>query len=337
MAKYFFTLDNEQTFKTEIAEYIAIPGSLDIRFMKPAMLDAQRDHIENLLGSDFYDELLNPADPITAEEKAAIEAIREPLAPLTVLNALPHLNVKISQGGTTQNNIENETPAAWWKIRDQKRELVKKANNSMARLCAFLAKNANDYATYKNSEAYKNNLRNFCNDFATANLFLPKISSHYVFQQMRATMTRVDENIIQKTLGPELYKYLKDLTTAGTDWAAYKPLLPLIQNAELSLAFAEAALESIISWSPEFGIHVSLISEVETGRRADPTNIAEREQLVRSHQAKGREAITALKEELTTNAADYSEYKAPEIPTNPYVKTECKGGIYFGIGLNPDR
>lgn len=336
MAKYFFTVTPETTFKTEIADYIAIPGSLDIRYMKPAMLQAQRDHIENLIGADFYDELLNPTDPLTAKEIAAIEAIREPLAHLSVINALPHLNIKISQGGATQNNIQNETPAQWWQVRDQKRELVKNANNAMARLCEFLAKNAADYPTYEAGEAYKNNLRNFCNDFATANLILPKISSHYVFQQMRATMTRVDENIIFKTLGIQLYAHLKGLTIAGDDWGVYKPLLPLIQKAEVSLAFASAALESIISWTPEFGIHVQLISEVETGRKSDPTNIAEREQLVRAHESKGREAITALKNELTANADTYVEYVAPEIPVNKYVKTECKGGIYFGIGLNPE-
>lgn len=336
MAKYFFTVTPEATFKTEIAEYVAIPGSLDIRYMKPAMLAAQRDYIEPLIGTEFYDELLAAETP-TAEQTAAIEAIREPLAHLSIINALPHLNVKINQGGLTQNNVENETPAAWWQVRDQKRELVKNANNAMARLVAFLAKHAGDYATYKASDAYKNNLRNFCNDFAKANHYLPKVSSHYVFQQMRAAMTRVDENIIAKTIGIELYDYLKDLTINGTVWGAYAPLLPLIQKAELSLAFTEAAIESTIKWSPDFGIHVPLIAEAETGRKADPTSIAEREQIIRAHEAKGRQAITQLKDELTENADIYTEYVAPETATAPQVKTETAGGMYFGIGLNPNR
>ena len=336
MAKYFFTLATESTFKTEIAEYVAIPGSLDIKYMKPAMLAAQRDHIKPLLGTAFYNELLDATPPSTDQE-SAIEAIREPLAHLSIINALPHLNIKVSQGGLTQNNVENESPALWWQVRDQKRELMKNANNSMARLIEFLEENAADYATYAASDARKANLRNFCNDFATANKYLPKVTSHYIFQQMRAAMTRVDATIIAKNIGPELYEYLKELTISGTAWADYEPLRPLIQKAELSLAFAEAAIESTIQWSDEFGIHVPLISESETGRKADATTIAQREQIIRAHEAKGRDAITALKEELTANADTYTEYTAPVIPTDTYVTTDTAGGIYFGIGLNPTR
>lgn len=337
MSKYFFTVDTQATFKTEIEEYIALPGSLDIKFVKPAMLTAQRDYIKPLLGTGFYNELLAATTP-DAAQIAAIAAIREPLAHLTVINALPHLNVKVGQGGITQNNVNNETAAPWWTVRDQKRELQKNANNAMARLVEFLAENAATYATYASSPARARNLRNFCNDFDTARLVLPKVTSHYIFEQMRAAMTRVDETILLPALGPQLYAYLKTLTLAGTAWAAYAPLQILIQRAELSFAFSEAALESTIQWSPDFGIHVPLISESETGRRAEATTISEREQIVRSHAAKGREAISAIKDDITANILTYTEYVAPVIPVKTYVNnTDHPGGTYFGIGLNPHK
>lgn len=337
MADHFFDTTSEDTLKPQFNKYTRIPGSLDISYVRPAMTAAQNNHINDHLGATFAAELLTALDGTpSADQNALIEKIREALAPLTTIELLPALNVKLGQGAITQNNNQNESPAEYWQTRDLKRRLEDNANRAMSRMLDYLNTNAADFATYEGSDEHKRNLRNFCNSQKDANFIAPLLKSHFVFQELRPAMTRADERLLRPLLTNALYDHLKTIAEAGTTWGAYEPLRESIQRIEIHTAFADSIEEATVKYSAEFGIHIALLAEVETGRRATEVDVTRRESIIRAHNNYASYSINELKRLLAASPSSYPLYTAPELPDRAIVTPADNTGMYpaFGVPTN---
>ncbi|MEM9823480.1 MAG: hypothetical protein AAF985_20520, partial [Bacteroidota bacterium] len=77
----------------------------------------------------------------------------------------------------------------------------------------------------------------------------------------------------------------------GADWGIYEPLREYIEAAEIHLAFAQSIVYDTLSYSDEFKLHIPLISELETGRRATQASGQQVEVLARESKAQASSAI----------------------------------------------
>ena len=337
MADYFFTTSPESTFHTQFSKYTRIPGSLDLLYVKPSMTAAQNNHLLPILGDAFMAELLTAvAGTPSASEAALIEKVREALAPLTTIELLPALNVKMGQGGITQNNNQNEQPAEFWQTRDLKRRLEDNANRAVSRLIQYLATNSSDFATYEDSAAHQRSQRNFCNDFETANIIAPLLKSYYVFQEIRPAMTRADEMLLRPLLTDPLFDHLKALSLAGDSWGVYEPLREAVQRVEIHTALSNSIEEAAVKYSAEFGIHIALLAEVESGRRATEVDERRRESVVRGHRNYADYAVNELKRILKKTPQTFPLYTPPTLPNKTIIEPGTNASIYpaFGLGSN---
>lgn len=335
MADYFFDISTDAKLKTDVADFINVPGTLGVDYWKPAERAAREQYINELISEEFATELLALAAP-TTKQQAVIDKIRGALAQLTLIKMLPKLNIKIQRSGIGQDNVQDQNAAPWWAIRDLKRSFQVDASIAVDSLLKFLEKNAADYPTYKTSAQATQNQKNFVNTVETASLYIPIITSHFVLTQMRPAMSRVDESILRLTLTPQLYNFLMDFVKAGTAWGAYEPLRKHIEAAEIHFAFAQSIPLSSLNYNEDFKLHVPLISEAETGRQATKVSQDEKQQIISASKKNGADAINQLKKELALNAIDYPEYIIPETPQEHFIKTDT-GTIYAALGVPPRK
>lgn len=347
MAIHFFDTGTQQRLNDQLKDYIRVPGSLDIEYMRPAMTAAQNNHLLEILGTGLSAHLLTNVVPdpqaggVTALDRDLLTRVREPLAHLTVIAAIPMINLKIGAGGLTTTNNEKEATVQWWQYRDFKKALQSNATQALDRLLVFLEKNGGQFASYDGSDAQKVNNANFVNTTAKARAILPLVKSPYVLRALRPAMNRADELVLKRALTDDLYAALKTLSAAGDAWEIspddYEPLRTHIEAAEMHLALAESLDEGAISWTEEYGIYVPIIAEVETAGRVQQTTIQQREQLSRKHSTYASRAIDLLREELKANATDYPLYDAEAPTAKYYIKQEDDvkqdQNIYKGIGL----
>lgn len=334
MSNYFFDISTDAALRTDLADYISLPGTFGIEKWKPAERAARNQFLVPVLSQTFIDELLAANTP-SPEQVKAIKAIKEALAHLAMIKLLPTLNVSVQDGGMSQYDRERESVAPWWAVRDFKRALQTNATVALDLLLVLLKKNVGDYSSYQSSDQYIRSVGNFVNDVATAQKYVPVIKSHFLLESMRSDLTRVDEAHLLKILSKDLFEALLEFKKTDDDWADYSPLKPYIEEYEINLAFAESISGHTISYSEDFKLHIPLISEAETGRRTLPADNPMKEQLERVAKANAHSALNRLKNELTTNASAYPLYTAPEDDA-VYIKAKTgsdKGAIYPGLGL----
>lgn len=339
----FFDTTTSATLKADLEDFLNVPGTINVSDWKPAERDARNAHLIPVLSDEFITELLAASSP-TANQTALIGKIKPAIAKLTMLALIPKLNINFRAKGFSQDASNNETPAPFYSIRDLKRTTVKEASVELDLLLKYLEKNADDFATYTDSEEYAINQGNFVNQTAKAARYQPLITSHFVFRSIRPRMKQVDEAIIKPALTTTLYDHLLALAKTGADWGDYLPLKEHIEAAEIHFAFADSLEMGAVSYNDDFKLHVPLISEQETGRRADKTDANQREQLTRAANAYGTDAINQIKSLLKENAEDWDLYTAPTLPQKAIIKnTEpedplaIKQAAYFGLGLPPKR
>ena len=347
MATHYFTTTTQEALQAELNDFIRVPGSLDIEYMRPAITAAQNNHLNEILGEELSAYLLTEVVPdpeasgVEYIDRELLTRVREPLAHLSVIAAIPMINLKVGAGGLTSTNNEKESTVQWWQYRDFKKALQSNAVAALDRLLIFLEKKGGQFEDYEGSAAQKANNANFVNTTAKARALLPVVKSPYVLRAMRPAMQRADELVLKRTLTPALYTALKDLSAAGDAWTItaidYEPLRPHVEAVEMHLAFAESLDEGAISWTEEYGVYVPIIAEVETAGRLQQSTMQQREELSRKHSTYAARAVNELAELLKGNPDDFPLYAPATTAAKPFIKQGAEEkkeqNIYKGIGL----
>ena len=129
--------------------------------MLPIMARIEKQFIESLLGSTFYDELKTElaADSVSANNQKVIENIQPAVCQLTISKAITQLSVKIDERGITVHEGTDKksfkkVPAQAAYLDQLKRETWQDGQHFLQNLKDFMDANANDYASYKASSSY---------------------------------------------------------------------------------------------------------------------------------------------------------------------------------------
>ena len=97
------------------AEYLRensiINGNVDSKLLEPYITMAQNIHIEAIVGTKLYNELVDDIGSITALNKTLLDDFIQPaLIQWTMYEALPFINYKFTNKSVSTNNSDNADP-----------------------------------------------------------------------------------------------------------------------------------------------------------------------------------------------------------------------------------
>lgn len=125
-------------------------GNIDVADLLPHVTESQNRVVQEILGSKFYDELIDEAHTLTDNETALLIVIRPYLAWQIIYDALPFLHYKIKPKGLIKIQGESNSSSDLDELKYIRSELKNKAEQYGQRLQDYLYKNKNLFPSYKN-------------------------------------------------------------------------------------------------------------------------------------------------------------------------------------------
>ena len=134
-----------------------INENVDVKLIRPTIWDAQEQHIEEILGTDLYDDLLAKieSDTLNADETTLVNKyIAEALRLWVVFEFVLIGEYKMRNKAVVKQNSENSQPLDYTENRYYRDYWRKKAEFKTERLVAYLCDNTDLFPKYlTNSDA----------------------------------------------------------------------------------------------------------------------------------------------------------------------------------------
>ncbi|MDJ1468160.1 DUF6712 family protein [Xanthocytophaga flava] len=205
----------------------------------PFVEQAEIRYIIPVIGNEFFtelDEYYNPAEGDTPEANSkldlAIARIQRSLAYYTLLDALPFLNVTVGNIGVQESNSEKSSPVRQWSYVELITTTTENADTFLDNALEFLEKKADDYTTWKESDAYTQSKELFINNAKELSKYLLTNNSRRVYLALRPFIARAEDLYIKPAIGTELFAEMKAYVLDSEQPEPYQPIVyGLIQKA----------------------------------------------------------------------------------------------------------
>jgi len=125
-------------------------GNIDVAELLPHVAETQDRMVQELLGSKFYNELIDDNHVLTADETALVYIIRPYLAWYIVYDALPFIHYKLKPKGLVKMTNDTSTPSELTELKYIREEVKNKAEQYGQRLQDYLWDNRLLFNSYKN-------------------------------------------------------------------------------------------------------------------------------------------------------------------------------------------
>ena len=275
----------------------------------------QSKFIQPILGDTLLASLETAyvATPSEAEQKL-IDKIQPALAHLTQWVYQRKGNVIQTDQGTMVQITSDLKPAFQWQNRDYRRSLLSIGWQALDELIEYLEKvAADDFPDWLTSEGCTLVREHF---IPTAKIFTDYVAkmqgSRYQYQQVKATMGRVEKKMIPSIISQSLYDQMKTEDKADSLTTANAKLMDNIRGAIAHMAWAEALIDLTVDGQT-----------VAAGGTLSA--------MVDRHQAISREYQESLWDQLYAAPDDYPLWKASDLYEEEQPSTEVKNEKDSGI------
>ncbi|MGH1338598.1 MAG: DUF6712 family protein [Aureispira sp.] len=303
----------------ELRDVISVPSSLDLSILTPDLVKVQEGELKSILGVATLNLALQD---YTTNNSAVygdlIKHCQRVSGALAFYNALPVLNVIITNGGLQQNAATDGTEAAtMWRTRDFQNKLLKDIGVYYDQLLSYLDENESsvNLAQYLLSAERKNWKSSFIYSPKQASKYVSTKLNYYTLYTMAATIDRISRKYIKELVCSELYTDLIEKNRTRTVWGVYEPLRELIEEAVINLSLAAAVPELRMAFDEE-GAGL-LFNRVEKSGNSSSTDEPAIYKAITLWNANGSYALSQLKKELKNNVTDYPLYESSLCNTSP--------------------
>ena len=126
-----------------------INGNVDGVYLEPYITIAQNIHIEAIIGTKLYNNLVSTISSLSVVDKKLLDDYIQPaLIQWSMYEALPFINYKLTNKSVSTNGSDNADPVGLEEIH-YLRESIKSAAESLSeRTTDFLRENVLDYPLY---------------------------------------------------------------------------------------------------------------------------------------------------------------------------------------------
>ena len=234
-------------FKTieDLQKYIKVNGTVDIRNLDPFGNDAQEKYIRQYLGNTLYAELTAYVDDATKVPtwtditEANVKAYLDQLLPF-VKNALakfifvlssPITDLQITDAGFVVIMNQNMAPASAERVKKFTEGLEIQGYDCLETMLRFLEAKVDQYPSWKSSEAYTRELRNFINSAEEFDKYVSINSSRLTFLKWRNTIDNVELLQVDPVISTALADKIREQIRKKDVSAANKKILPYLCRA----------------------------------------------------------------------------------------------------------
>ena len=250
-----FKINGTETAESQIKDsnfkdhFPAINRTMSWASLKPFIRRATRNYIIPYLGDDFYDALVTYYTSGSGDDlmDEILEITQDALAHYTIYDAMPAINIVLSDMGAQENSSENASsqPASQWRYKSARWNAIQQADRSMDELLDVLYDNKDeaDLSDWIGTPA---------NDFFPDPETLKSYLSHDISWRLFIAMIPYMKKALDKWISPVVTsQQLEDLITkiqAGSTSARENQLTEKIRYAlaERSLQLAIPHLRLVI-------------------------------------------------------------------------------------------
>jgi hypothetical protein len=268
----------------DIQPYSEVNTAVNFDSLKSSITAAEHEFIVPVIGLTLYN-VLNAAYTAVAAEtdlslvnQALLNAVRMALAPYTMMVYANKAELQFGDGGLRRQETANAKTAFQYQTRNLKDQLKKEGDRGTEMLLSFLEINATDYPQWTASEEFAFYRSLFIKTGTEFNKYYITQSPQRNYLALRAVMKDVEDLVIKKSIGIELFTDLKTKTTAvvpavlSTEESA---LLEILKKAIANFTIARG-IHLLAARIDEFGITVTspatFASQDELSKRAGAAN-----------------------------------------------------------------
>jgi hypothetical protein len=318
-------------------KYVSINASFSFKEFEVFLKDVDRSVFKTYLGQTFlsslqtkYNDSVKPTNPVALSSKEAelIEHLRWASANFAIGKWIPSGQLSIDNAGIRIANSDTHKTAFEWQIQDLMRSVNEVGYNSLEDALEYLDNNIDDFATYKSSDAFKENNYLFVSSAAEFSKHYSAFNSSRInFIKIRSIIRKTEEFEIKSIILPNLFADLKTKLQDGTVLGSYnKSLIELIQPALVHLSMARAIQELSASITPE-----GFLVFDNTGGKGTTNSkkIGEENTLNRMAIAAERDGHTflkALKTYIDANVDNYPLYANDSLYVAPEDEVDLNAG-----------
>lgn len=204
---------------SEFRQYIAVEQNTHMATLQPYIDEAVQLYLIDLLGQEFYDELLplylasvQAEGPValSADNAALLPYIQRCLAYYSMLQAIPHLSATFGELGIRQHRGDDSDPAPRWLQEKLMFNALKNGDLHADILLKFLEDNATEevYQTWFESDANTKNSGYIVRSVEIASRHIDINASRRVFLKLRPKMRELERKVMPKLIGQEQYDAL---------------------------------------------------------------------------------------------------------------------------------
>lgn len=310
----------------------AFDQNISIENYREIIEDVELTYITPHLSSAFYEELVTAyAGTPTAAQSDIIKLLQGAIAYFTYFQSINLRSVFVSDMGPGQGVSKDGTfifPSKW-RAQSTLRSAFQTANRRLARALAFLDLNADDYPTFKSSEAFDESRKLFFNSVGELAPYLPMEASQVVYNTLKVSINEAERRYILPIIGEDFFNELKAAIKAGTTTTDQKDLIDKIRWSlvkwmrlcaipNLRLRFNEANLVE-----PDFGPD----GIGYDGKAAEPEKVRS---LWMNDSFAAREFTNELKSWLWKNAAKFPTFEDSDL----YDKEDPPGAFLSTFNEN---
>ncbi len=196
--------------------------------------DAEELYMVDYLSSAFYGEVLAALDTanyvltdLTPQQQAIIDHLRSSSAYYGLYEAMPFINVHLSNTGAMAHNGNESTQLRQWEYKEARGNAINKADRFLDKALAIMEATPADYATWQASTAFTIHKKYFitnAEDFRTKGL-VDINDSRRTYLKLIPFIAKAELQFITDCIGETLFDGIKSKLIAGTSLSAEEQIL----------------------------------------------------------------------------------------------------------------
>jgi hypothetical protein len=288
----------------DLKKYIVVSATFDFKKVLPHSERIERELIYDLIGQDQYDTLV--AHSLVPDSTEPIDQVKklfeEAMANLSLLEALPTINILITNGGTKTVEPEKAVTADWKDKRDLSRSLLKTYNKAVDYAFQLMEKNKTAFPEWVASEYYTIFKELIVQQTSEFQEHYSIKKNRQTFIALRPYMSEIEDQFLKGMLGECTLEFLKVQSTVPVVLKAQKEA----RKAVVAFTVAKAAITGTFEFTDS---SFTVASDQLPWEKQQVLAKEDREDLKSDRENAGKEYLKSLKKIIVDNPTVFTCYE----------------------------
>jgi hypothetical protein len=298
----------------EIREFISVSASSSFDSFSPHILNAERDYLIPVIGTDLYDEITEtfaalPFDSPTEPQLKQLELLRicrSAIIHISVWIGFDLLNAHISEGGFKRTESASVKPLFKYQEDHLKAYFRTNGFNALDSILTYLESNSTVFTSFFESTQGTIFKSSFIPNTGTFDDILFINKSRLTFLRLKAQMQLTEVMEIAPILGIETFNYIKSELVKDKPADKVIALLPYIRRPLAYLSSALLMEESGADLTDNGLYFTSVTASYNNDTAHDPSSSERIAILVKRNRNFGYAYLDQLRTYLLSNPADWT-------------------------------